>query len=157
MSMPGAVRARVDNPHNGADSVAELAGSPNSCLVRVAGTAIALALVVALPAANLAIAGMSTVTCCCGEHAGDHDCGCADCPGSESHRAKKQKEGSHEDGLARTLPCKGSRFDGAASGGLDWFIPPSHPQTTLVRSALTAAPPGPQPSSRVLAPDSPPS
>jgi hypothetical protein len=53
---------------------------PRSLLIAL----LAIATLVATPLMRIAVAGIAwgVIECCCGEHAGDHRCGCPDCPAS---------------------------------------------------------------------------
>lgn len=73
---------------------------PRSLLI----VAVAITTLVATPLMRIAVAGIAwgVIECCCGEHAGNHRCGCPDCPAGE-HDAD---HGDHDESDAPGLgPC----------------------------------------------------
>jgi hypothetical protein len=72
-------------------------GFPRSLLI----VALVIATLVATPLVRIAAAGIAwgVIECCCGEHAGNHRCGCPDCPAGD------HDDGDHDSEMPGLGPC----------------------------------------------------
>ena len=84
---------------------------------------LAVAILIAAPVVRVAFAGIAwgTITCCCGEHAGDHDCGCPDCPAGE-----RASDGDSDDGAPHVRPC-GASAEWVSPATFAPFVAPTVP------------------------------
>ena len=115
---------------------------------------LAVAMLVAAPVVRVAFAGMvwDAIHCCCGVHAGDHDCGCPDCP------AGKRSQGDSDHDTGPTLrPC-GAHGEWVSPATIPPFVAPTVPALIVpARRALTIPAPDLAPPARVVVPVTPPS
>ena len=115
---------------------------------------LAVAMLVAAPAVRVAFAGLvwDAIRCCCGVHAGDHDCGCPDCP------AGTQGEPDRGGDPTPTMrPC-GAHAEWVSPATLPPFVAPTMPALLVpARRALTIGGDDLAPPSRVVVPVTPPS
>jgi hypothetical protein len=93
----------------------------------------------------------NAVECCCGRHAADHDCGCAQCP--SHHHGKKAHHDDHE----RVRACGHSSTLAAVDAMPEATPPSAAPSVLRPRAIAVIAPPSSPPSSRVVHPETPPS
>jgi hypothetical protein len=94
----------------------------------------------------------NAVECCCGRHAADHDCGCAQCP-SHHHGGKKH----HQDDRERVRACGHSSTLAAVDAMPEATAPPAPPAIDLPHATEVIVSPHSSPSSRVVHPETPPS
>jgi hypothetical protein len=126
---------------------------PRSLLIAL----LAIATLVATPLMRIAVAGIEwgVIECCCGEHAGDHRCGCPDCPAStDDDDDAGDQHGSETPALG---PC-GASAEWVAPVALAPFVAAARvaPRRPAHRIATTFVTP-PAPAGRVVHPIVPPS
>lgn len=119
---------------------------------------IAIVAILALAAVQLPAVVAAAVRCCCGEHAAEHDCGCADCPGGD--HARRGPEGD-ADGAPSVRPCNAPSVDVIAANLHLAVAPPPMVWREQVFRAATRPPrspagrfaePPPAPPPRVVGP-----
>jgi hypothetical protein len=127
---------------------------PRSLLIAM----LAIATLVATPLMRIAVAGIAwgVIECCCGEHAGDHRCGCPDCPAAD-HDGDPDDAPAPEDGAPGLGPC-GANAEWISPVALAPFVPPARvaPVRPAHRIATTFVRPA-APAGRVVHPTVPPS
>src|SRR5687768_1262584 len=111
-------------------------------------------MLVAAPVVRVAFAGLvwEAIHCCCGVHAGDHDCGCPDCP------AGNRGDGDHRGDTTPTVrPC-GANADWVSPATIPPFVAPAVPALIVpARRALAIPDDDLAPPTRVVVPVTPPS
>ena len=95
----------------------------------------------------------NAVECCCGRHAPDHDCGCAQCPSHHHGQGKKP----HHDDRERVRACGHSSSLAVADAMPEATAPRAPASIDLPRAITAIAPPLVSPPSRVVHPETPPS
>jgi hypothetical protein len=126
---------------------------PRSLLIAL----LAIATLVATPLMRIAVAGIAwgVIECCCGEHAGDHRCGCPDCPAAAGDGDGDDDGDQH--GAPVLGPC-GANAERISPVALAPFVPPVRfaPVRPAHSVATTFATPA-APTGRVVHPIVPPS
>jgi hypothetical protein len=124
---------------------------PRSLLIAL----LAIATLVATPLMRIAVAGIAwgVIECCCGEHAGDHHCGCPDCPTGDDE--DDRHDGEHG---APVLGQCGANAEWISPVAVAPFVPPVRvaPVRPAHGVATTFVTP-PAPAGRVVHPIVPPS
>jgi hypothetical protein len=115
-----------------------------------------VAMLVAAPVVRVAFAGLvwDAIQCCCGVHAGDHDCGCPDCPAGKPDPAQG---GDRGDTTPTVRPC-GANAEWVSPATIPPFVAPTAPALIVpARRALAIPDADHAPPARVVVPVTPPS